>query len=168
MQIYNLRELVLPHDPSPECLQVQTRTARRGGRPRGHRALRAHVISDMDIDWAKSSIRDPLLLAPRMRTALYVWENEHYFFKFFCCKKHKRVNKAEICRSPRRSFFWCKKHKRVNKAEIHNFSKIKNTRTGWDLLPSGVLSVVASNHRLWIAIPIFDAATSTTFFLPKK
>ena len=33
----NLRELGLPHDPSPECLQVQTRTARRGGRPRCHR-----------------------------------------------------------------------------------------------------------------------------------
>ena len=36
----NLRELVLPHDPSPECLQVQTRTARRGGRRGCHRPKR--------------------------------------------------------------------------------------------------------------------------------
>ena len=87
---------MLPHDPSPECLQVQTRTARRACRPRGHRALRAHVISDMDIDWAKRSLRDPIFLAARMSAVLAFMTNECFSFNFLLQKNTKRIDSWDL------------------------------------------------------------------------
>ena len=72
-----------PHDPSRECLPVPPTKPRRGGRPRGHRAVRAHKKSELFTNYAKRSLRDPPVLPPSMRVWCYYYQKEQFFFSMF-------------------------------------------------------------------------------------
>ena len=88
----SLRELGLPHDPSPECLQVQTRTARQGGRPRCHRPKRMQKIYNPYTNLRCGPLRDPLLAASGMRACIHFFYFGCFFGKFFYGKIKEPYN----------------------------------------------------------------------------
>ena len=72
-----------PHDPSRECLPVPPPKPRRGRRPRGHRAVRAHEKSELFTNYAKRSLGEPPVAAPSMRPCCYYYQKEQFVFSMF-------------------------------------------------------------------------------------